>query len=123
MEKARELGKMIAASEEMAKLKDAEAALERDAKARTLMNDYKLLQIEIVKATREGRDKSILDSIKERLLAKQDEINKYEITGNYLAAKTNLDNFIKKINDVIIFSITGEEPCAPNKCSSCPGCK
>ncbi|MDP4094213.1 MAG: YlbF family regulator [Bacillota bacterium] len=123
LEKAKELGKMIAASDEMTEFNKAEAAMEIDEKSKVLMNDYKLLQIEVVKATREGRDKSIIESIKDRLVAKQDEINKYKITGDYLVAKANMDNLIKKVNDVMIFAITGEESCNPNKCNSCSGCK
>ncbi len=124
IEKAKELGTMIANSPEMEKLTRAEEMMESDQKAKALLNDYKLLQIETVKATKENREKSVIESIKERLLAKQEEINKYEVTVNFIEAKNNFDALMKTINDVIVHSITGEEPCSSDKCKSCGGgCK
>ncbi|HEX3029561.1 MAG TPA: YlbF family regulator [Clostridia bacterium] len=124
LDKAKELGTMIANSPEMEKLARAEEMMESDQKAKTLLNDYKLLQIETVKATKENREKSVIDSIKDRLLAKQEEINKYEVTLNFIEAKNNFDALMKTINDVIVHSITGEEPCSSDKCKSCGGgCK
>lgn len=119
---ARQLGRMIAASEQMARLKKAEAEIESDGKAKQLMDDYKHMQIDIVKATKLKKAKEELDSLREALLAKQQEINDYPATKEYLSAKSDFDNFMKTINDVMIFSITGEEPCSPNKCGSCGGC-
>lgn len=122
--KARELGLLIAESPEMDRLTKAEEAVERDDKSKMLLKDYKLLQIEVVRATKEGREKSVIDSIKDRLKAKQEEINKYPPTLEYLESKSSFDSFMKSINDVIIHAVTGEEPCSPNKCGSCSGgCK
>jgi cell fate (sporulation/competence/biofilm development) regulator YlbF (YheA/YmcA/DUF963 family) len=123
-EKARELGHTIAESPEMERLSKAENAIERDDKAKRLLEDYKLLQIEMVRATKEGREKEVIDSIKIRLMNKQDEVNEYDPTLEYLKAKSDFDKFMKNINNVIIHAITGEEPCSPNKCGSCGGgCK
>lgn len=123
IEKAKELGQAIANSEEMNRLKQAEADIENDEKARELLNDYKQLQIEVVRATKEGREKAVVDSIKDRLLDKQEEINLYETTKRYIDAKSSFDGFMKTINNVMIYSITGEEPCSPTKCGTCGGCK
>lgn len=123
IEKARELGQLIAESEEMQAYKNAETELEQDEKAKSLMNDYRLLQIEMVRAVKENRGKDEVDSVREMLLSKQQELNDYKVTKNFLESKTAFDNLMKTINDVIIFSVTGEEPCSPNKCSSCgKGC-
>ncbi len=124
LERAKELGTMIGNSQQMEKLKNAEAKVEVDEKSKTLLNDYKLLQVELVKATREKRSEDIIKSIRERLLQKQEEINNYNITSDYFECKTTFDSFMKQINDVIIYAITGEEPCSPKKCGSCGGgCK
>lgn len=122
-EKAKELGEAIASSKEMDEYKKIEASLASDEKAKSLMNDYKLLQIEVVKASKEGRDKDVIEAIKNNLLDKQKEINEYKVTADFLVAKSNLDSLMKRVNDVIIYSISGEEPCSPNKCRSCSGCK
>lgn len=124
MDKARELGVLIADSDKMLNLKNAEAEVEGDIKAKTLFKEYKELQIELIKANKEKREKEIIESIKAMLMDKQNEVNEYRITKNYINAKNSFDNFMKTINDVIIYTISGEEPCSPNKCSSCGGgCK
>jgi cell fate (sporulation/competence/biofilm development) regulator YlbF (YheA/YmcA/DUF963 family) len=122
--KARELGGMIASSEQMSALKKAEQELEGDTRAKQLMNDYKLLQMELVKAVKEKRSADITASIRQRLVSKQEELNSYNVTNNYLAAKSEFDSFMKTINNVIIFAVTGEEPCSSGNCGSCSGgCK
>lgn len=119
--KARELGEMLGDSKEMQRFKKAEAILERDDRGMGLMEDYRLLQIELVKATREKKGEVQISEVKDMLMAKQKEINTYPITLEYLEAKNEFDSFMKNINDVITFAITGEEACSPSKCSSCGG--
>jgi cell fate (sporulation/competence/biofilm development) regulator YlbF (YheA/YmcA/DUF963 family) len=121
LDKAKELGHMIGDSTEMTTYKVCEAKVEQDEASQRLLNDYKLLQIEMVRATKENRDKSIIEAIKERLLGKQEEINNYKVTSDYLEAKSALDSLMKRVNDVMIFAITGEESCSPDKCGSCGG--
>jgi cell fate (sporulation/competence/biofilm development) regulator YlbF (YheA/YmcA/DUF963 family) len=123
IEKARELGKMIASSDELLELKKAEEIIEANLKSRELLNEYKELQKELVRATKRNMEKVVIEECKESLLAKQEELNDYEPTGRYLESKMSFDKLIKTINDVIMFSITGEEQCSPSKCGSCGGCK
>jgi len=119
--KARELGETIGESAEMQRLKKAETALEGDDRGMGLMEDYRLLQIEMVKATREKKGEVQISEIKDMLMSKQKELNTYPITLEYLEAKNAFDSLMKNINDVITFAITGEEECSPTKCSSCGG--
>lgn len=123
LDTAKELGVMLGNSKEMTSLKDTEAALQADDKAKTLMNEYKQLQIEMVKATKANKSPAELEEIKEVLLMKQEEINNYPVTSNYIFAKSAFDQLMKKVNDVLVFGMTGEEPCSPSKCGSCGGCK
>ena len=123
IEKAKELGEAIADSKEMERLKTSDAKLQGDTKAMSLMKEYKQLQIELVRASKEKRDTETIDDIKEMLLKKQQQLYDYEITNEYLEAKSEFDKFMNKINDVISFAITGEEQCAPGKCGSCGGCR
>lgn len=119
--KARELGKMLGDSEEMQRLKKAEAELEGDDHGKELMEDYRLLQIDLVKATREKKGEVKINEVREILVEKLAELNTYPITYEYLEAKNAFDSFVKNINDVISFAIKGED-CSPSKCSSCSGC-
>lgn len=122
LEKAKELGEMIGSSEQMLTFKKWEADLERDHKARAILREYQTLQTEMMRAAHEDAEKEILDQIKEKLSVKFDEINKCDITRNYLESKDKLDMLIKKVNDVLIYSITGEEQCSFDRCgSSCGG--
>ncbi len=123
-EKARELGLMMANSKEMEAYKNTEAAMQSDSKSTTLMNEYKQLQIELVKATRENSAAEVIEQAKQKLLEKQKEINEYPVTFDFLSAKANLEALMKKVNDIIIFSITGEPTCTDDKCKTCGGgCK
>lgn len=119
--KAKELGYMIGESQQMLRLQNAEVAMESDEKAKQLMREYKQVQIALVRATKEKQELETIEELRQKLMGKQEEINSYSITNEYLEAKSNFDSFMKTINDVIIFSITGEEPCSPNKCGSCGG--
>lgn len=124
IDRARELGTMIGDSAQMENYKKCEIEVQSDEKALALFNDYKLLQIEVVNATKENRGKDIIDSIRERLEAKENEIEAYETTKNFLEAKGEFDGLMHTINDVIIHAITGEESCSSGGCSSCGGgCK
>jgi len=123
IEKAKELGTMIGFSDEMTSYKKWEESLERDHRARAILREYQSLQTEMLRAAQEDTDKSILDEIKRRLLDKFDEINECEITRNFIDSKDKLDRLIKKVNDVLVYSISGEESCSPHSCGSCSGCE
>lgn len=123
-EKARELGLMLAESKEMKAYTSSEAAMKSDEKSTQLMKEYKQLQIEMVKVTRENAGTEAIDEVKIKLLEKQQEINDYDVTNNYLVSKSNLEALMKKVNDIIVFSITGEPTCSDEQCKSCGGgCK
>lgn len=123
IDKARELGQGIADSNEMKRLKESDINLQNSSAAMKLMQEYKELQVELVRASKARSDTETLEGIKEKLLLKQQELYQNKITNEYLEAKSEFDNFMKKINDVISFAITGEEPCSSSKCGSCGGCK
>ncbi len=123
-EKARELGLMLAESKEMKAYTNSEATMKSDEKSTQLMKEYKQLQIEMVKVTRDKASTEIIDNVRVKLLEKQQEINDYDVTNNYLVSKSNLEALMKKVNDIIVFSISGETGCTDDKCKTCGGgCK
>ena len=122
IEKAKELGTMIADSAQMNRYKDAEQALEQDDRAKDMLNEYKNLQSEVVKTLREDTEENIINSMREKLRLKMEDMNNYHITKEYFEAKSSFDRFIKTVNNVIMYSITGEEPCSSHGCGSCGGC-
>jgi len=118
--KARELGNLIGESEVLNRLKKAEHSLENDERGMGLMEDYRLLQIELVRATKQNKSEVELADIRNMLLSKQAEISDYPITREFIESKSEFDSLMKNINDVITFAITGEESTG-SKCSSCSG--
>lgn len=119
--KARELGELIGNSAELNRLKKSEVAMEGDKHGMELMEDYRLLQIELVKATREKKGEVRIVEIRDMLMAKQTEMNTYPVTLEYFEAKNAFDGLMKNINDIITFAVTGEG-CSSSNCSSCSGC-
>lgn len=118
--KARELGEVLADSPVIKRLRSAETALENDDRGMGLLEDQRLLQIELIKATRGTNNEVDLKDIKDMLVEKQKEIDEYPLTREYLEAKDEFDKLMKNINDIITFAVTGEA-CTPSKCASCGG--
>ncbi len=118
--KAKELGELLAESPIIKRLKNAETELENDDYGMTLMEDQRLLQIELIKASREKSPEVGLNNIKDLLIEKQKQIDEYPLTREYLEAKAEFDGLMKNINDILAHAVTGEA-CSPSKCSSCGG--
>ncbi|KNY25763.1 YlbF family regulator [Pseudobacteroides cellulosolvens] len=121
IDKAKELGNMLKESQQMANLKKAEETLMQDDKGKGFLNDLYMLQQEMSDAMSETTDKSVIEDINNRYSLKQNEVLSYEVTRSYFEAKGNFDKLMKQINDVIMYSLTGQEPCSDDNCSSC-GC-
>jgi len=121
MIKAKELGELLAASPVLKRLKEAENALENDEHGMTLLEDQRLLQIELIKATRDKKPEVGISQIRDMLVEKQKEIDEYAVTREYMEAKGEFDDLMKNINDIITHAVTGEEQCSPSRCASCGG--
>ncbi len=123
LDKARELGEMIRDSEEMRRYLDAEIDVEKDDKAKQLMNEFKALQVEVVRASKEGKNKEFIDGLREKLMDKQKVLDSNEVIKNFFKTKHNVDRLVKNVNEVIKYAITGDSGCYSGKCGSCSGCK
>lgn len=121
MIKAKELGELLAASPVLKRLKEAENALENDEHGMTLLEDQRLLQIELIKATRDKKPEVGISQIRDMLVEKQKEIDEYAVTREYMEAKGEFDDLMKNINDIITHAVTGGEQCSPSRCASCGG--
>ena len=126
---ARELGEAIADSKEMKRLKTIDAALQIDKKAISLIKQYNQLQGEYSSVSKVSMDTEKIDSTKEKLLKKQQQLYDNKVTNEYLEAKAEFDKYMKNINDVLNYAITGEVQSSSGGCgsgggcSSCSGCK
>lgn len=123
IEAAALLGQAILESGEFQHFKEAEAAMAADERAQTLMQEYKELQGEMVRASRENLGKEQLEAVRDTLLARQQELNGYEITRQYFAARQDFDRMMRSVNGVLEHFLTGGQSggCS-GSCETCGGC-
>lgn len=118
---ASQLGEAIVNSAAFITLKNAELALMQDEKAQALMAEFRELQAEMVRASREDESKDTLEAVRDRLLAKQTELNEYSVTKDFFDGKKGFESMMKTINEIIAHYVNGGSSCGGN-CSSCSGC-
>ncbi len=125
VEAATKLGEAIAESGEFLKWRECESAVLADEKAQTLLKEFRQVQTDMVKASgKENATKEDLERIRDTLLAKQNELNEYEVTKNYFEARQGFEIMMKTVNEVLQYYIdgrTGESGCSGD-CHSCGGC-
>ena len=125
IEKARELGQMIAESDEIKALRGAEELQLADPEAQELMMEYaNVREAAAAKAQDPNMTKEGFEEIqKEMELA----FHKLMTNGNikrYIEANNAFKALIDQVNAIIAFYVKGEEQqgsCSGN-CSSCGGC-
>lgn len=122
VEAASALGEAIKESAEFTAWQDAELALMQDQKAQDLMNDFKDLQMKLVHGSRDDMAQDELEKVRDVLMAKQKELNEYEITKNYFDGKKGFETMMRTINDIIQHFITGDNGGCGGSCESCGGC-
>ena len=121
IEKTRELGEMIQASEEMKNVKNLEILQENDDKAQELLKEFNMQRMNLArdmqsnKITRE-------EAIKKNNEAFDDMISKSETIKKYIEAKKEFDALVNQVNQILNFYITGQDPNCTHDCSTCGGC-
>jgi len=125
IEKARELGKMIADSDEMKALKGAEELQLADPKAQELMMEYANKREEISKkASDPNMTKEGFEAIQKEMEDAFKKLMTNENIKRYIEANKQFKTLIEQVNAIIAYFVKGEEQsgsCSGN-CSSCGGC-
>ncbi len=121
IEKTRELGELIANSEEMKKLKAAEAKQLEDENAKTLMMEFNMNRMNLGRDIQNGKITEE-EAIKLNEEAFQKMVDSSESIKAYVEAKKEFDRVVNEINGVLNFYITGQTPGCTHDCSSCGGC-
>jgi len=126
---ARELGKVLQASEEYRVLKIAQQVADEDPELQKLIGEFNLNRI----ALNEEMQKSDKDTTKIQNLNQALQKLYTDVMGNnhmmaYNVAKQNLDTIMNQVNGILTMTLQGEDPetvdpatCAGD-CSSCAGC-
>ena len=124
LEKAKELGIMIAESGEFEKLKIAEERQLADPEAQKLMMEYATKRDELAqKAQAPDTTKEEFEAIKDEMQKEFEKMCENENVKAYLDASNAFSNLINQVNSIIGYFVKGgEESGCSGNCSSCGGC-
>lgn len=129
IEKAQQLGSMIAESEEREKVAKTGDAMNADAEAVELLNTYNKNRKEATEKLRgTNPTKEELQQYKAYVQAEFEKIVQNRLISEYIEASRDFDNMVSQVNAVLSYFITGQESasgeggCSGN-CSSCSSCR
>ena len=124
LQKAKELGIMIADSREFINMKAAEEKQLSDPEAQKLMMEYAQTRDELSKrASKDGITKEDFEEIKFESQKAFEKICENENIKAYLEANRKFSSLIEQVNSIIGYFVKGgEESGCSGNCSSCGGC-
>ena len=124
LQKAKELGVMIADSREFINMKAAEEKQLSDPEAQKLMMEYAQTRDELSKrASKDGITKEDFEEIKFESQKAFEKICENENIKAYLEANRKFSSLIEQVNSIIGYFVKGgEESGCSGNCSSCGGC-
>ncbi len=120
-EKTQELGAMIQETAEMKRMIAADAAQQADEEAQKLLGDFNLARMNLARDMQEGKI-SQEEAVKKNNQVFNEMIEKSETIKEYVESKQAFDAIIGKINGILNFYITGQDPNCTHDCSTCGGC-
>ena len=121
LDKTRELGVLIQASEQMKNMKNAEILQANDDNAQELMKEYNLTRLNLARDMQAGKI-SREEAVKKNNEAFDDIVEKSDTIKKYIAAKKEFDTLVNQVNQILNFYITGQDPNCTHDCSTCGGC-
>ena len=121
LDKTRELGMLIQASEQMKNAKNAEILQANDDKAQELMKEYNLKRLNLARDMQAGKI-SREDAVKQNNDAFDEIVEKSDSIKKYIEAKKEFDTLVNQVNQILNFYITGQDPNCTHDCSTCGGC-
>ena len=124
MQKALELGQMIAQDREVMRVQQLDRAYAENEELQTLMTEYNAqTQVLNVEYAKEERDEEMIAIVQKRVNELYDALASHELITQYRTAQQDVDAFMKAVNKQIQFGITGKRPSAcTHDCSTCGGC-
>lgn len=124
LQKAKELGIMIAESGEFEMLKIAEERQLADPEAQKLMMEYATKRDALAsKAQSPDTTKEEFEAIKDEMQKEFEKMCENENVKAYLDASNAFSNLINQVNSIIGYFVKGgEESGCSGNCSSCGGC-
>ncbi len=127
IEKAQELGTLIAESAEKARATEAADRMNNDEEAVMLLQTYnenRKAALEKMRGTNPSKEE--LQEFKAYVQAEFEKIAGNKLISEYIEANKEFDMLVQQVNAVLSYFITGQEEesggCSGN-CSGCSGCK
>ena len=121
LELATALADAIKTSDEVKRIKEAEAAVMANDEAKALLSDFNAMQ-ERLAANNGMQDCVAMDALNRKLLAKRSELDANDLTREFLCASDDYDNMVEKVNTMLVTAVNPQSSCAPTSCASCDGC-
>lgn len=121
IEMAHHLGETIKQDRRFERYEKAQEAFREDGSLSHMITEYNAQQTALsrVYATKDI-DQELITAMEGRINTLYFEITENEVFKEFNAAKEEIDNLIKDVNDEIIFVLTGERPhSCSGDCSSC----
>ncbi|MBF7083360.1 YlbF family regulator [Desulfallas sp. Bu1-1] len=121
LEKAYELGQEIAASRELADMKNAELLMLQNEEAKKIIEEFKEKQKIYMSIQRQGKE--LTSSQKEDVERIEKAMLDNPLIYNFFKAQQNFEKVLEEINNIISQAIAGQHAsCSDECCSSCSGC-
>ena len=125
LEKAKELGMLIAESDEIKAFQLAEKIFMSNEEAQKLLSEYEQKRVDITNQMRQpGLTPEKLGELRGEIQESMLSIKENEIVNQYIETKTTFNQLINRINSIISYCIKGDDEggCSSGSCSSCKGC-
>ena len=123
IEKAQELGQMIAESEERARVDETGMKMNADEEAVELLrvyNENRKNATDKLRGTNPSKEQ--LEEFKAYVDAEFKKIVDNKLISDYIEASRDFDNMVNQVNAVLSYFITGQESSEGGCSGNCPGC-
>lgn len=120
VEKAKELGLMLAQSKEFIRMRTAEQAQIADPESQRLLQEYDEARRDLVqRASSENVTPEELQQIRDEMESEQEKLKTNSAIAEYLKAVSDFNNLMQDVNSAIAFYISPEGSCG----GDCGGCE
>ena len=124
IEKTKELGKLLAESEQVKALAAARLAYEQNAEIQDLNGQFNIHKMSIAALSKQDNpDEERIAGHEDKLREIYDKIMSSEVMTDYQTKTQMVEQLIAQINNILNFYISGENPqgCT-GSCATCGGC-
>ena len=130
IKQAREMGKMIQASEEYKRLQAAKEKNDNDTELQDLIGQFNLNRMDLNnQLAKSDKDDEKLEKLNHEMRDLYQKVMTNQNMAEYEQAKNEMDMLMNQVNTILVMCVNGEDPdtCDPapsctGSCSTCGGC-